>query len=1163
MASTKPSRVSVTLALKRLALSSARNPLETIAFSLTIAAIAYVALVHYFSRFGVHRVSILQPELDVSGAVDSFPAGSRLSHVLVDGSKDIVQLPRDAVSGFNEALLVTISTADEEYTDLLSRLLSSRVAAKDPLGHYLPVEKLCVTKDGECVKFASRSEHPVDDANRFAYSWLLDASTPEQLATALGWQENLLSVIVPGMKSRLTFQKDPTTSRARVTGIMAEGINDLRASWENSESVDVVVVGVGWVLMFGTIVSTFLKLQKIGSRFTLGFAVLLSSSCALTCALVLAKTLGASFSLAQLSEALPFFVVAVSWDRQIELARSIVSFEQGPTEATKRLTVRDKIAGGLERSISKIVKEYAVIATVLFCGALTRIRGLNDFCLLACLITIFDGLYLFTLFTAIVTAKLELNRIRDTQAAPSESREATPQTWRLRLSGFSSFLLSEFSVTSWTESPLAGKIKLFIVLGFLVVHALNASAGFSLIASDEPSIRSAQYGALHSDVHRAFELLGPGTIVLVGKKVAFETLKTSNGSSNDDGYPSHDSTWTNVLAATAVVGWGMYLSSSGIGLPGQEKKEEAGKVKKVDEGDDVIKPLPLLDAQVSVERSKESKHVHISEAVVASDAKLLRSPGRRVSLSLRPDILVHARRPSFKAERESLPVAESRSRRPSFKLDPPQSIPLPRHEDSGIDVSAKLGTLRSVEECVAISKAESPMSLTDEEIVQLVEKGAVKDYSLEKWCLDPVRGVKIRRMLVAKSIARPHAGQLLPYHHYDYAGVIGQCCENVVGYMPIPVGVAGPFVVDGKTYQIPMATTEGALVASTSRGCKAISASGGARTAILADAMTRGPVVEFPSSVRAAEARKWADSEEGFRHLKAAFESTTRFGKLNKLKFANAGRLLFIRFSTFTGDAMGMNMISKGTEKALEEMSSVFPDMTVISLSGNYCTDKKPAAINWIEGRGKSVIAEAVISAKVVQTVLKTTVPAIVHLNTSKNLIGSAMAGSIGGFNAHAANILTAVYIATGQDPAQNVESSQCMTLMEAVNGGQDLHISVTMPCIEVGTVGGGTTLPPQAACLDMLGVRGPCHEQPGRNSQQLARLVAASVMAGELSLCAALAAGHLVKSHMAHNRAPPASSPPASSPPASSPPASSPPASSSPASSGPVSSTTPPVESK
>ena len=140
-------------------------------------------------------------------------------------------------------------------------------------------------------------------------------------------------------------------------------------------------------------------------------------------------------------------------------------------------------------------------------------------------------------------------------------------------------------------------------------------------------------------------------------------------------------------------------------------------------------------------------------------------------------------------------------------------------------------------------------------------------------------------------------------------------------------------------------------------------------------------------------------------------------------------------------------------------MTDYFPEMKVISLSGNYCTDKKPAAINWIEGRGKSVVAEGIVPGDAVKSILKTTVDALVRLNIQKNLIGSAMAGSVGGFNAHASNILTAIYLATGQDPAQNVESSNCMTLMEAINDGKDLLITCSMPSIEVGTVGGGTIL--------------------------------------------------------------------------------------------------------
>ena len=267
--------------------------------------------------------------------------------------------------------------------------------------------------------------------------------------------------------------------------------------------------------------------------------------------------------------------------------------------------------------------------------------------------------------------------------------------------------------------------------------------------------------------------------------------------------------------------------------------------------------------------------------------------------------------------------------------------------------------------------------------------------------------------------------------NYDYSLVLGACCENVVGYIPIPFGIAGPLSVDGVMYPIPMATAEGTVVASTSRGSKALNAGGGVRTIVIQDGMTRGPVIDFPSVMGAAAAKAWIDSSEGYAVLKEAFESTSRFAKLKSIKAALAGRTLFVRFMAATGDAMGMNMVSKGTEKALVAMQEEFPEMKALALSGNYCTDKKPAAINWIEGRGKSVVAEAVIPGKVVRSVLKTSVEALCNLNIKKNLIGGAMAGSIGGFNAQASNILAAIFLATGQDPAQTVEGANCITVME------------------------------------------------------------------------------------------------------------------------------------
>lgn len=429
---------------------------------------------------------------------------------------------------------------------------------------------------------------------------------------------------------------------------------------------------------------------------------------------------------------------------------------------------------------------------------------------------------------------------------------------------------------------------------------------------------------------------------------------------------------------------------------------------------------------------------------------------------------------------------------------------------------------RTVEECLAVlyDCQCGPRCLTDLEVMNLITSHKIPNYKLETVLENPLRAVAIRRELLSSKLPSSSALAHLPYKNYDYSKVMGNSCENVIGYMPVPVGVAGPLLLDDKQFYVPLATTEGCLVASANRGCRALSLGGGCYSRILADNMTRGPVVRLPSACRAAEAKLWLESPEGFSILQEAFDETSRFGRLKKLFVGLAGRNLYIRFQSQTGDAMGMNMLSKGTEQALHRLKEQFPDMEVLSVSGNYCTDKKPAALNWILGRGKSVVCEATISGKVVREVLKSSTAALVELNINKNLVGSAMAGSIGGFNAHAANIVTAIYIACGQDPAQTVGSSNCITQMEATGPeGEDLYITCTMPSIELGTVGGGTNLPPQKSCLEILGVQGTCPDHPGENGRQLARVVCASVLAGELSLMAALAAGHLVKSHMTHNR--------------------------------------------
>ena len=359
--------------------------------------------------------------------------------------------------------------------------------------------------------------------------------------------------------------------------------------------------------------------------------------------------------------------------------------------------------------------------------------------------------------------------------------------------------------------------------------------------------------------------------------------------------------------------------------------------------------------------------------------------------------------------------------------------------------------------------------------------------------------------------------QTIPFDFNYDVDELKSNCENLVGYIPIPLGVAGPIPIDGNSnIHVPLCTTEGALVASVNRGCKLLRLAGGVNTVLSSDGTTRGPVINFGDIQQAHEFSKWCESTDGFSFLKHAFESTSRYGKLTQVKPRQAGKQVFVRFKAHTGEAMGMNMVSKGTleaiSKALEEH---FPNGKLVSLSGNYCTDKRASAMNWIEGRGKSVIAAAVIRKDLIMQILHVPASDLLQVYTQKCLIGSTMSMCIGGANAHAANIVAAIFIATGQDPAQVIDSSYCLTLLEEIDD-EHIHASVTMPCVQVGSIGGGTQLPPQKAAADML--IGNYLEEESR-AERLARNIAAAVLAGELSLLGALAEGSLVRAHMALNR--------------------------------------------
>jgi hydroxymethylglutaryl-CoA reductase (NADPH) len=333
----------------------------------------------------------------------------------------------------------------------------------------------------------------------------------------------------------------------------------------------------------------------------------------------------------------------------------------------------------------------------------------------------------------------------------------------------------------------------------------------------------------------------------------------------------------------------------------------------------------------------------------------------------------------------------------------------------------------------------------------------------------------------------------------------------MTGAVQIPAGVVGPVSIDGGAaageYYLPMATTEGALLASVNRGCSVVDRAGGASARVTTAGMTRAPVFHVDSVVEGEALASWV--RDNVDALRDAAEATTNHGELAEVKPYVVGDNVFLRFRYDTKDAMGMNMATIATRAACEVVETE-TTASLVALSGNLCTDKKPAAINAVEGRGRSVTADVLVPREVVEERLHTTPEAIAEVNTRKNLVGSAKAGSLG-FNAHVANVVAAMFLATGQDAAQVVEGANAITTVDVREEG--LYASVSLASLEVGTVGGGTKLPTQAEGLDVLGVRGG-GDPPGTNADALAECVAVGALAGELSLLSALASRHLSSAH-------------------------------------------------
>ena len=339
-------------------------------------------------------------------------------------------------------------------------------------------------------------------------------------------------------------------------------------------------------------------------------------------------------------------------------------------------------------------------------------------------------------------------------------------------------------------------------------------------------------------------------------------------------------------------------------------------------------------------------------------------------------------------------------------------------------------------------------------------------------------------------------------------------CENMIGVAQVPIGAIGPmrirgeYVLDEELF-VPLATTEGALLASANRGCRALREAGGAVVRVDNVGMTRAPVFRTSGIVQSQDFVRWVETHE--EEIRRRCEEHSRFLKLSEIRPVSMGTTVFLRFRFDAGDAMGMNMATIACDRVIEEFIEPETGVECVSLSGNYCTDKKPAAVNFLEGRGKRIHAEVQLDKHVLEKVLKTSARALVEVQYRKNLMGSIAAGSMG-FNAHYANMLAAFFIATGQDPAQVVEGSMGVTAIE-LRGPESVVASVYMPDVPLAAIGGGTGLATQNQALTMLGVE-PDPERPGAAVMRLGEILGATVLAGELSLLAALTSRDLARAH-------------------------------------------------
>jgi hydroxymethylglutaryl-CoA reductase (NADPH) len=336
--------------------------------------------------------------------------------------------------------------------------------------------------------------------------------------------------------------------------------------------------------------------------------------------------------------------------------------------------------------------------------------------------------------------------------------------------------------------------------------------------------------------------------------------------------------------------------------------------------------------------------------------------------------------------------------------------------------------------------------------------------------------------------------------------------ENFVGAAQVPLGIAGPITVNGEyakgQFLIPMATTEGTLIASYNRGMKLLNRNGGVKATVVEDLMQRAPVFVFNDAREAREFVTW--SKQHFEQIKHEADETDPHVSLQYIDHVLSNKFAFLRFNFSTGDAAGQNMVGRATYVACSWVLAQYKGVANFFLESNFATDKKSSQINLMRTRGKRVTAEATIKRDDLRGLMRVE-PEQIDFHARVSAVGSFLAGTSNN-GLHSANGITALFIATGQDVA-NVSESSAAILYSEVDKNGDLYLSITIPALIVATCGGGTGLSTQRECLEMLDCFG------ANKAKKFAEIVASVVLAGEISLACAISSLDWVTSHEEYGR--------------------------------------------